>query len=1530
MSNREKWKWVYRVVRSVLFSAVAFVAFLFVALYVMLSIPSVQRRLCDVGREELSGLIGSEVTVGEVSVSPFNEILLGKVVIFQPDGNKIAEIKRIGAGISLWNLIVNRRIVITYAEIYGMDADIYQNHRDAPLNIQFLIDAFKPKDKNKPPSKFNLEIRNIVLRKCAVKFDKKWIKRSEKELFDINHLSVSDLSADVAMPCVSDTLVDIDLRRLAFNLYPEIEVNKVCAYISLRKGDVSVRNLEIATPYSQIEIGDIDLPLASAGGFKKMIESTSFDLKIRSDRFVPSDFRGFVPALSEFGYPFALQIDVCGNSDGIDIRRLGIYTKSEGISFVAENVGLKLADNKPDNVFAEMIELRSTAEFNAMLASRLSALSHSGFISSNVQNLIKSAGNVSVFLSGNAALRDFSGELNASVSSSYGEIDLNGIISNEGMSRRLLLDVVSDNFDLGSVLASDKVGTMTLALNADAILSKKLFEADLKAMTAKNLNNLITYVDADLSIDEAVINSYPLKDFNLSVAKRGESSDVNIECSDPNLDINLAGNLVDKGKESVCSFSGDLRNISPFVFGIQVGSGDMKLSADLDAAISGNSVDNISGYAIIGNLELEDIVAGKNISLDRIELISDLEESGQRRYQLLSDWAAGEITGKFFPGRIVRQIQSILACAYPDLIKSPTPSAQNALDSDDYMTCEFTVYPDKEWPDIFNIPIRPLYDVTIKGLFDNSRDLVSVSVDAPYLQQGHDKLIRNTRLSASISDEKGNVNFYTAYPAKKGIIDLQGALNTLPGNLAFDLDFNPGSNGAFYGRISIDADLKNVLNAEGRSISARILPGEFYLNGSRWNIGEADIEYADGRISVRGLSIGSGDQYLTIAGTASAAIEDEMLVTLNNIDLNYIFDTLNINYVTFGGVATGEAIGQALLSKNPVAFTRGLKVKNLSYNGGVLGDGDMTGSWETSSKRVGIGASISEGGRHCADVNGGIWIGRDSLAFDIGADKVRIGFLQPFMSAFASKVEGRASGDALLYGTFKDVNMKGRLFADTISMKVDYTNVTYCGSDSVIIDPGHIRIPSFTLRDVYGHTARLTGDLRHNYFHDPEFEFRIDNARSILLYDTNSGLNPIWYGRIFGSGFGKIIGEPGRVAIVADMSTQHNSTFTFVLDEKKEAAEYKFLTFTDKTKTQREVSFKDADVPDRIEEAFRKKVEEQEGAPSVFEMDIRAALTPQAQLTLVMDPKSDDKIIARGSGPMNITYDSKSDEMKMLGKYTIEEGVYNFSFQDIILKDFIIKQGSNISFNGSPYSANLDIRAAYRVNTNLTDLDKSFATDRDLNRTNVPVDAMLLVRGAMEHPDISFDIELPTLNDEVEQKVRSIISSEDMMNRQMIYLLALNRFYTPEYMGGNSTGAEWTSVASTTLSSQISNILDQLTDKVSVAPSLRSDKGDFSDVEVDLALSSRLFNNRLLVNGNFGYRDRSTSNTTFVGDFDVEYLINRSGNFRLKAYNHFNDQNYYLKSALTTQGVGVIWRKDFDHFIFRPRKKRQTVKDSVQ
>lgn len=510
--------------------------------------------------------------------------------------------------------------------------------------------------------------------------------------------------------------------------------------------------------------------------------------------------------------------------------------------------------------------------------------------------------------------------------------------------------------------------------------------------------------------------------------------------------------------------------------------------------------------------------------------------------------------------------------------------------------------------------------------------------------------------------------------------------------------------------------------------------------------------------------------------------------------------------------------------------------------------------------------------------------------------------------------------------------MVGEVYAEDLKLKLDFVNTYYSCTDSIHLTPGRIDFHDVVLKDIFGNKAQLNGWVTHECFKKPRFEFRVTDARNFLCFDVTERISPDWFGRIFCNGGAFVKGIPGFIDINVNISTAPNSTFTFVLSDTEAAGEYTFLTFRDRAELEGDIKYADEDpriaAVKRLKDRLSKRNDEEEQA-TVYRMNLQVAANPDGEMILVMDPIGGDRMRARGNGNLRIEYESANDEMKMFGSYALTQGSYNFTLQDIIIKDFTIKPGSSIAFHGDPLAATLDIQAVYSVNANLSDLDESFLQDKDLNRTNVPVHALLKVSGDMQQPDISFDLEFPTLTQDTYRKVRSIVSTEDMMNRQIIYLLALNRFYTPDYMGATTKGNELVSVASSTISSQLSSMLGQLSDNWSIAPNFRSDKGDFSDMEVDLALSSYLLNNRLLFNGNFGYRDKALNNNSFIGDFDIEYLLNKSGNIRLKAYNRYNDQNYYVKSALTTQGVGIMFKRDFDNIFsfLRRLKKKNNDKD---
>lgn len=1525
---RSVWKSVYRVCRSVLFTLLALVVTLYAALYVALQVPPVQRLVKGVAEEQLSQLLGGKVSIGSLSVMLWNEVSLRDVSLESPSGERCLRASRIGGGIDVWRLISDRRVVITYVELVDFDVDLWKRSPRSPLNIDFIIKALSPKDRSKPPAKFDLEIHHVVLRRGGFTFSKLWLPRSgAADRIDLNHIRVSDLRGDIDIPRLRNDDFRIDLRRLAFKA-SGLDVQRISGLFLISPRRIEVRSLAVELPGTLIRPADLKLDFNGFANIGRALESGTHRLRLDDNRITPSDFAALFPPLRDFSTPLWLSLDLSGNLHSLDLPRFSL--KGEGLDLSLSALLSDPAD--PARLKVSGAQLALAADPSLFLG----RLKPHASIPSSVEALIGALGSTRLKADLSLSMPAHAGEWDIDLACGAGRITTAGVA---GFGRRgcvdLNLDAASQDLDAGAILAvlmpgsplAGRIGSVAFQVEADG------------SIAGGSADGMVQLEIPFLDLDGHRINAIAMQG-----ERRGEQLAASLSVADPQVSGNVEASARLAGSGSEWHLNADILNLPSWLTRLKGRLAGYDLSGRLSADLRGDSPDNITGSVLgsdllascpggtglaCGNLELRSLLSGGNDGGEPDDEGHDHTLHPLHEVTLDCDYASVGVSGHFTPSRLLPMVRHALGRAVPNLFP-PAEGGANAGSG----VARIHLKHDNTLAEFFNLPVRLLRPVDINAAFNSDSLSLSLDTSIPYLQQGRDKLLRNTALRASLngSGEFASVTFASTIPTKKGDLALDLDLTSNRRDMLLTAGFNRGLGKLFEGSLEVGARMGEPSLSGERSMLFHVFPSTFMLNGAEWRLGESDISFADRTLSISDFSLRHDKQFILIQGRASADPDDRILLSLADIDLSYIFDTLAINYVTFGGSATGEIEASELFTSRPVAATRRLTVRNLSYNGALLGDGELRSRWNHHARMVELGAHITEQGHTVCDMDGGIWVTRDSLALDFNTDHVNVAFLQPFMGAFCSQFGGRASGRAKLYGTFSDIDLRGRLKADSVAMKIDYTNVTYFASDSVIIDPGRINIPALRIRDRFGNSGVMSGYLSHRFFHDPVFRFSLTNASHLLCYDTNPASNPVWYGRVFASGNASVSGRPGHVGIMADVLTERGSDFTFVLSDTREAESYDFLTFTDRRREEQEVLMRREEISaDRsIEEEFRRRVSAAQDNPSVFDMDLRVQVNPNAKLTLVMDPVAGDKITAWGSGPMNITYTTDGDEMRMYGKYTLERGSYNFSLQDLILKDFTIRPGSSISFNGDPYHAMLDITAAYRVNTNLTDLDKSFASDRELNRTNVPADALLKVSGELQHPDIGFDIDLPTLTEETARKVRSIISTSDMMSRQVIYLLALNRFYTPEYMGGQSNGGEWASVASSTLSSQLQNVLSQLTDKLTLAPSLRSDKGDFSDVEVDVALSSRLLNNRLLINGNFGYRDRSTSNTTFVGDFDIEYLLSRNGQLRLKAYNHFNDQNYYLKSALTTQGIGIIYRKDFDNpFTFLRRKRKRTPSDSL-
>ena len=187
--------------------------------------------------------------------------------------------------------------------------------------------------------------------------------------------------------------------------------------------------------------------------------------------------------------------------------------------------------------------------------------------------------------------------------------------------------------------------------------------------------------------------------------------------------------------------------------------------------------------------------------------------------------------------------------------------------------------------------------------------------------------------------------------------------------------------------------------------------------------------------------------------------------------------------------------------------------------------------------------------------------------------------------------------------------------------------------------------------------------------------------------------------------------------------------------------------------------------------------------------------------------------------------------------------------------------------------------------------------------------------------------------------VRQLISTEEDMSRQVICLLGMGRFLTTTpssvstaEQGNGISGTAMRSFLSSTLTGQLNSAIASALggqSRWTFGTNFIPGSTGWDEMEVDGLLQGRLFNDRLLINGNFGYRDHPTYTSNFVGDFDIRYLLTPRGNISLRAYSETNDR-YFTKSSLTTQGVGISLQKDFTNFLdlFRRKKRTQTAKPS--
>ncbi|MBE0662927.1 MAG: translocation/assembly module TamB domain-containing protein, partial [Bacteroidales bacterium] len=587
-----------------------------------------------------------------------------------------------------------------------------------------------------------------------------------------------------------------------------------------------------------------------------------------------------------------------------------------------------------------------------------------------------------------------------------------------------------------------------------------------------------------------------------------------------------------------------------------------------------------------------------------------------------------------------------------------------------------------------------------------------------------------------------------------------------------------------------------------------------------------------------------------------------------------------------------------------------LIIDDFHLNHERLGDLHLNTSWDPATKSVWVDSQIKYTGNVGTIIPfrlQGFYYPEsetENLDLELQLFNLKLEIVEPFLDGILSDIRGLASGNVLIKGLLKTPDVSGSVSLMRTEFKVDFSNVYYSIADVITIEKDKIWADNVNIFDQYGNSGTAKLLFTHSNLSDWRMDLQVQ-ANNLAGLQTSVSDNSMFYGDAFASGTFTMAGPFNDLKTDVRVRTGPETYIAIPISFAVDVAENDFIVFTNP----------DTDTVDIVIE---------ERAPSSFSLGMDVEITRDAEIQIFL-PYQMGNIRSTGSGNMQMFYNTAGD-FTMYGDYLTNQGTFLFTLQKMINRTFSLLPGGIIRWSGDPYNADINIQAVYRTRVTLNSLPNISQEGR------FPVDCIITLKNNLMNPEISFGIRLPSVDEEIQRQVFSAIdtTNEVVMNRQMISLLVLNSF---------NFSTDQTNLASTLgsssfelLSNQLNSWLSQISKDFDIGVNYRP--GDqLSSEELELALSTQLFDDRVSIDGNLGMMGDQQSQqnaSNIIGDINVEVKITRDGRFRVRAFNKYNDMEITRRDAPYTQGVGAFYRREFDRFIdlFTPRKKILIDKDS--
>lgn len=950
-----------------------------------------------------------------------------------------------------------------------------------------------------------------------------------------------------------------------------------------------------------------------------------------------------------------------------------------------------------------------------------------------------------------------------------------------------------------------------------------------------------------------------------------------------------------------------------------------QVTGTLDVNFTATNIDNFEGSAKLLNAVV--INNGKSIKFDSLKIASNYINN-KKHLELSSTDFAGAVLGDFSIMGLPASFQSFLHKYYPAYINIPDTIPQNQ-DFSFHITTGYV----EPYLKLLETKFSGFNDVDISGNINTKENKLNANILVPsfgydnYHFSGINIIGNGTMDSLIVAGDIFSINLNDSTNLPMTTFNIRSANDHSLVNIQTRASSTLN-----------DANLAADIFTLEDGVRIEFQSSSFVINEKKWQIEkDGEIVLRKNFLSTKNFKLQQGLQEINV----NTEFEEDNNATNLKVDLKNVILGDFIGYALkdprIEGLTTGK-IRVNNLFKNLQAKAD-LAVEHLKVDDDSIGIAKLLALYDSKTGKVSWNwVSPNEDYNFSAE---GSYETKDStvanrLKTAVVLNKTRIKPLQKYLTGIFSDVDGFATGELKVQGN-DTINLIGNVTVKNAGLLVDYTQVYY-NIDSALIkfEEDGINFGSFTIKDKYKNTANVQGKLYEKGFKNMAFDFDMATNK-LLLLNTKAKDNQQFYGNAIGKATLSFKGPETNAKMVIVGSANDTSHIYIPNSISRESADADFIVF----------------------KQFGEAMAEQKKT-SKFNLTVDLDLTAneKVDIDVILDELAGDVIKATGNGRLKIKAGT-NEKLDIRGKYNIARGKYDFNFQSLIKKPFLLMPdaGNYIEWTGDAMDAKINIDALYEAdNVRLSDLTGKASGIMSSNVSNLRESVYVIaqLRDKLMQPSIKFKIDFPTnspvkTDPDFAQFLTRMEKDENEMLQQATSLIVFGAF-APYGQGllanGNGGGTNITgyvnslsqrimATASNIISGFLSKLFNDKSLKVDLGTSIYSSgsilnqgvttSGNRIDRQVfNFKVGKSFFNDNVIVtfgtDVDFNISSAVGGNTQWLPDFNIEFILTKDRKLRAIIFNKNSlDISGATFGRRNRQGISISYRQDFD-YLFSKKK----------